>query len=118
MVTGWGANWNPIYWKNVFGATVQDAGYIKERVGNTAAGQAMYQWHGIGDLGNDGHAVLAVRNYTRWDRGYATSGDKIYVTAVKSLSIADKNSGTIRSCIEIGWPLKASYIVIARNYQG
>lgn len=117
VVAGWGPDWNPIYWKRVFQATLAAGSTVKERDGETAGGRATYKTHTIADTGSDGHAIVAVRNYTRWDKGYATSGDKIYISAVKALSVA-VSSGGIKNCIEIGWPLKVSYAVIVRNYQG
>ncbi|QRM19565.1 hypothetical protein GBK02_09195 [Dechloromonas sp. TW-R-39-2] len=117
LVAGWGANWTPIYWKRVFQAVLAPGSTVKERDGVTASGRATYKTHTIADTGSDGHAIIAVRNFTRWDKGDATSGDKIYISAVKALSIAE-GSGGIKHCIEIGWPLKVSYAVIVRNYQG
>lgn len=101
-----------------FHAHLAPGATYKERDGNTAAGRAKYKSHTVSNTGREFNALIESSVYSRWDKGSATSGSTIHISAAKTLGVYDRTDDAIKNLIEISWPVVVNYAVIAKNYQG
>lgn len=97
---------------------IHSGGSYRERDGNAASGRPKYKAHTVSNMSADYNVVCSTYIVTRWNKGSATSGDKIYLQGSKNLQVYDRTANEIKALIEIGWPVQITYTVIARNYQG
>lgn len=99
-------------------AHMSNTATYRERDGNNASGRPKYKVHTVSNMGKDYNVVVSTYLVTRWNKGTTPSSDKIYIQGSKNLQVYDRNAAAIKPLIEIGWPIKVTYTVIARNYQG
>lgn len=90
----------------------------REVDGLNATGRPKYKAHSISNIGRDYNCIVSTYIVTRWNKGVSTSGNKIYIQGSKNLQVYDRTANTIKTLIEIGWPLKLNWTVVARNFQG
>ncbi|MBS4019058.1 MAG: hypothetical protein KGZ68_12565 [Dechloromonas sp.] len=97
------------------GHLVSGATY-RERDGDNAAGRPKYKAHTVSNLAATHNVITSTYIVTRWNKGSATSGNKIYLQGSKNMQVYDRTANATKNLIEIGWPIVIAYTVIARNY--
>lgn len=118
-ITGWGANFKPVYSRAFFNGHLSPTGVYRERdSSNTADNRPKYKAHTISNIGREYCCTVATFVNSRWNRGNTTSSDRVRIQVTKHIQAFDRNAGAVKSLIEIGWPVLATFTVIARNYQG
>lgn len=113
-----GAEWSSIdgWITGIWGSLNPSASY-KERDDVNASGRPTYKTHTV-NTGAKSNAVVSTYVLTRWNKGNVTAGSTIYLQGSKNMQVYDRVANAFRNLIEIVWPIKITYTVIARNYQG
>lgn len=104
-------------WVTGLWGAVHGGGSYKERDDVNAQGRPTYKTHTVNTAAK-ANAVISTYVMTRWNKGTVTAGSTIYLQGSKNLQAYDRVAGVVKNLIEIGWPIKINYTVIARNYQG
>jgi len=90
-------------------------GSYRERDNVNAAGRPTYKAHTV-SAGLTQNVIVSTYMVTRWNKGYASSGNTIYIQGSKNMQIYDHPAGWVKNLIDIGWPITLTYTVIAKNY--
>lgn len=91
-------------------------GTYKERDGVAANGRPKYVTHTISNTSRDYCHVATCRVNTRWNKGSATSSDKVYVTGITTMNVYDRVADAHKNLIEISWPITLKWTVFCRNF--